>query len=232
MRINFKHFLSLLFALFVQIAVAQEITVTGVVTDQAGIPIPGANVLVKGTKSTTQTDFSGVFAIKATPGDVLVVSFVDMSTVEVSASSKVTVRLKDASNLLENVVVVGYGTQSKRKMTDATVGVKAKDIQNIPVSNIQSALVGKLAGVQITQTNGKVEGGINIRVRGQASISAGAFNNPITTEIVPIAPFYVAEDYHQNYYNQNGNQPYCSFVIRPKLEKFHKVFQDKIKKGL
>jgi peptide-methionine (S)-S-oxide reductase len=62
--------------------------------------------------------------------------------------------------------------------------------------------------------------------------ASGAFNNPITTEIAPIAPFYVAEDYHQNYYNQNGNQPYCSFVIRPKLEKFHKVFQDKVKKGL
>lgn len=173
MRINFKHFLSLLFALFVQIAVAQEITVSGVVTDQAGIPIPGANVLVKGTKSSTQTDFSGNFAIKASLDDVIVVSFVGMSTVEVKASAKVAVKLKDASNLLENVVVVGYGTQSKGKMTDATVGVKAKDIQNIPVSNVQNALVGKLAGVQITQTNGKVEGGINIRVRGQASISAG-----------------------------------------------------------
>ena len=173
MRINFKHFLSLLFALFVQIAVAQEITVTGVVTDQAGIPIPGANVLVKGTKSSTQTDFSGIFAIKATTSDILTISFVGMTTVEVKASAKVSVKLKDASNLLENVVVVGYGTQSKGKMTDATVGVKAKDIQNVPVSNVQSALVGKLAGVQITQTNGKVEGGINIRVRGQASISAG-----------------------------------------------------------
>lgn len=173
MRINFKHFLSLLFALFVQIAVAQEITVTGVVTDQAGIPIPGANVLVKGTKSSTQTDFSGIFAIKATTSDILTISFVGMTTVEVKASAKVSVKLKDASNLLENVVVVGYGTQSKKKMTDATVGVKAKDIQNVPVSNVQSALVGKLAGVQITQTNGKVEGGINIRVRGQASISAG-----------------------------------------------------------
>ena len=156
-----------------QIAVAQEITVTGVVTDQAGIPIPGANVLVKGTKSSTQTDFSGIFAIKATTSDILTISFVGMTTVEVKASAKVSVKLKDASNLLENVVVVGYGTQSKKKMTDATVGVKAKDIQNVPVSNVQSALVGKLAGVQITQTNGKVEGGINIRVRGQASISAG-----------------------------------------------------------
>lgn len=156
-----------------QIAVAQEITVSGVVTDQAGIPIPGANVLVKGTKSSTQTDFSGNFAIKASSNDVLVVSFVGMSTVEVKASAKVTVKLKDASNLLENVVVVGYGTQSKKKSTDAIARVTAKDIQQIPVSNVQNALVGKLAGVQITQTNGKVEGGVSVRVRGAASISAG-----------------------------------------------------------
>jgi len=173
MRINFKHFLSLLFALFVQIAVAQEITVSGVVTDQAGIPIPGANVLVKGTKSSTQTDFSGIFVIKATTSDILTISFVGMSTVEVKASAKVSVKLKDASNLLENVVVVGYGTQSKKKSTDAIARVTAKDIQQIPVSNVQNALVGKLAGVQITQTNGKVEGGVSVRVRGAASISAG-----------------------------------------------------------
>ena len=173
MRINFKHFLSLLFALFVQITVAQEITVTGVVTDQAGIPIPGANVLVKGTKSSTQTDFSGIFAIKATTSDILTISFVGMTTVEVKASAKVSVKLKDTSNLLENVVVVGYGTQSKKKSTDAIARVTAKDIQQIPVSNVQNALVGKLAGVQITQTNGKVEGGVSVRVRGAASISAG-----------------------------------------------------------
>lgn len=156
-----------------QIAVAQEITVSGVVTDQAGIPIPGANVLVKGTKSSTQTDFSGIFVIKATTSDILTISFVGMSTVEVKASAKVTVKLKDASNLLENVVVVGYGTQSKKKSTDAIARVTAKDIQQIPVSNVQNALVGKLAGVQITQTNGKVEGGVSVRVRGAASISAG-----------------------------------------------------------
>jgi len=59
---------------------------------------------------------------------------------------------------------------------------------------------------------------------------SGAFNDPIVTEISPAAEFYVAEDYHQNYYNNNGSQPYCYFVIRPKLEKFEKVFKDKIKK--
>ncbi|HYE53552.1 MAG TPA: peptide-methionine (S)-S-oxide reductase, partial [Chitinophagaceae bacterium] len=59
---------------------------------------------------------------------------------------------------------------------------------------------------------------------------SGAFDDPIVTEISPASKFYVAEDYHQNYYNNNGSQPYCYFVIRPKLDKFQKVFKDKIKK--
>jgi peptide-methionine (S)-S-oxide reductase len=58
---------------------------------------------------------------------------------------------------------------------------------------------------------------------------SGAFENKIVTEITPASAFYAAENYHQNYYNQNGSQPYCNFVIRPKLEKFRKVFKDKIK---
>ncbi|TRX40843.1 SusC/RagA family TonB-linked outer membrane protein [Flavobacterium restrictum] len=173
MKINFKHFLGLVFALFVQIAVAQEITVTGKVTDQGGIPIPGANIIAKGTKESTQTDFDGNFKIKVAPKQTLVISFIGMNTVEVPASVTMTIQLKDASNQLEAVVVVGYGTQSKKKLTDNIARVTAKDIQQIPVSSVQNALVGKLAGVQITQTNGKVEGGISIRVRGAASISAG-----------------------------------------------------------
>jgi peptide-methionine (S)-S-oxide reductase len=60
---------------------------------------------------------------------------------------------------------------------------------------------------------------------------SGAFNNPIVTTLEPMKVFYKAENYHQNYYNQNGNQPYCQFVIRPKVEKFRKVFKDKLKKA-
>lgn len=173
MKINFKCFLGLLFVLFVQIASAQEIKVTGKVTDQAGMPIPGANVLIKGTKVTTETGFDGEFIIDAKKGDNLIVTFIGMKTTEVAAAASVNVKLSNATNELETVLVVGYGTTSKRKSTDAIAKVSAKDIEQIPVATVQNALVGKLAGVQITQTNGKVEGGISVRVRGAASISAG-----------------------------------------------------------
>jgi TonB-linked SusC/RagA family outer membrane protein len=173
MKINFKYFFGLLFVLFVQIASAQEIKVTGKVTDQAGMPIPGANVSIKGTKSSVETGFDGEFTINAKKGDNLIVTFIGMRTVEVAASSTVNVKMANATNELETVLVVGYGTTSKRKSTDAIAKVTAKDIEQIPVATVQNALVGKLAGVQITQTNGKVEGGISVRVRGAASISAG-----------------------------------------------------------
>lgn len=173
MKIKFKHFLSLLIVLSVQLTFAQESTLSGKVTDMGGLPVPGANIIVKGTTISAQTGFDGDFVINAKRGQILIVSFVGMKTIEVPASPSMVIKLGDSSNQLETVVVVGYGTQSKKKLTDNIARVTAKDIQQIPVSNVQNALVGKLAGVQITQTNGKVDGGINIRVRGAASISAG-----------------------------------------------------------
>ncbi|TDW48964.1 TonB-linked SusC/RagA family outer membrane protein [Flavobacterium sp. 270] len=170
---NFKRFAILLFVLFVQITIAQEIKVTGIVTDKTGMPVPGANVVLKGTQTSTQTSFDGEFSINAKQGQLLVISYLGMKTVEVSAAKSIKITLEDASNELEAVLVVGYGTQTKKNSTDNIARVTAKDIQQTPVSNFQNALVGKLAGVQVTQTNGKVEGGMNIRVRGAASISAG-----------------------------------------------------------
>lgn len=174
MKINLKQFLWLLLILFVQIAAAQDGTISGKVTDKKGVPIPGVNIALKGTNVSAQTDFDGLFKITAKKGEPLVFSYVGFAVVEVAASNQMTVGLVETQNELETVLVVGYGTQSKRNLTDNIARVTAKDIQQIPVSNMQNALVGKLAGVQITQTNGKVDGGINIRVRGAASISAGS----------------------------------------------------------
>ena len=173
MKIKVKHFLWLVLTLFVQIASAQEGYISGKVTDKKGVPIPGVNIILKGTSASTQTDFDGNFKIAAKKGDILTISYVSFATINVPASNGMTIELVETQNELEAVLVVGYGTQSKKNLTDNIARVTAKDIQQIPVSNLQNALVGKLAGVQITQTNGKVEGGINIRVRGAASISAG-----------------------------------------------------------
>ena len=173
MKIKCKLVMSIIFALTMQLIYAQESSITGKVTDMAGMPVPGANVTVKGTTISAQSNFDGEFMIKAKNGQILVVSFLGLKTTEIAASPSMVVKLADDANQLETVLVMGYGTQLKKKSTDAVSRVTAKDIENIPVSNVQNALVGKLAGVQITQTNGKVEGGMNIRVRGQASISAG-----------------------------------------------------------
>ncbi len=163
----------MLFVLFIQLTIAQEIKVTGIVADKRGLPIPGANIIVKETKQSTQTGFDGEFSIDAKSGQLLVISYLGMKTIEIPARASMTITLEESSNELEAVLVVGYGTQTKRKSTDNIARVTAKDIQQVPVANVQNALVGKLAGVQITQTNGKVDGGMNIRVRGAASISAG-----------------------------------------------------------
>ena len=172
MRINFKYFLSLLIVLFTQLTFAQESKMSGKVTDMGGLPIPGANITVKGTTNSTQTDFDGNFSITTKKGQILTVSFIGMKTVEVAASSSMLIKLNESSNDLETVFVVGFGTQSKKKLTDNIARVTAKDMENVPVSTFQNAMVGKLAGVQITQINGKVEGGVKLRVRGVSSISS------------------------------------------------------------
>ncbi|MFB0909924.1 MAG: TonB-dependent receptor plug domain-containing protein, partial [Flavobacterium sp.] len=141
----------------------------------------------------TQTDFDGKFTIKANAKQILVASYVGMSPVEMPASSSMTFKLSEAANELESIVVVGYGTLSKRKLTGNIARVTSEDIEQIPVANVQNALVGKLAGVQVTQTNGKVEGGINIRVRGAASISAGT------------QPLYVLDGIPLVTSNESGN---------------------------
>ena len=172
MRIKFKYFLSIVIVFIMQLTFAQESRFSGKVTDRSGLPIPGANIIVKGSNITTQTDLDGNFTVNTKKGQILIISFVGMKTLEIAASAGMSVKLEDNSNQLDTVFVVGYGTQSKKKLTDNIARVTAKDMENVPVANFQNAMVGKLAGVQITQINGKVEGGVKMRVRGVSSISS------------------------------------------------------------
>lgn len=172
MIIKFKYFLSIVIVFIMQLTFAQESRFSGKVTDRSGLPIPGANIIVKGSNITTQTDLDGNFTVNTKKGQILIISFVGMKTLEIAASAGMSVKLEDNSNQLDTVFVVGYGTQSKKKLTDNIARVTAKDMENVPVANFQNAMVGKLAGVQITQINGKVEGGVKMRVRGVSSISS------------------------------------------------------------
>lgn len=170
---KFKHYLLLGVFLCSTIVLAQEKEVSGVVVGDNGLPLIGVNIIIEGTSRGTQTDFDGNYSINANPGDVLVYSFVGFGVEKrtVGAENVINVQMS-ADNSLEEVVVIGFGTQSKRKVTDNIASISEEEINNIPIPSIQGALTGKAAGVQITQINGKVEGGVKMRIRGISSISS------------------------------------------------------------
>lgn len=154
-----------------------DVTVSGKVTDEKGEGLPGVSVVVKGTTQGTTTDGTGSFKINApTTNATLVFSFVGYASREVVVGSKtsITVSLTPDDQTLNEVVVVGYGTQLKKDVTGAVQTVSAQEIKDLPVSQLGQKLQGKLAGVQINQTTGKPGQGISIRIRGQQSVSAGS----------------------------------------------------------
>ncbi|MCM4156605.1 TonB-dependent receptor [Gramella sp. AN32] len=166
----------LLFTMTVHFGYAQSKTVTGTVTDENSLPLPGVNVIVQNANRGTQTDFDGNYSIDVAQGDVLTFSYVGFTSQSISVGPDdiINVTLGEDAAQLDEVVVVGYGTQSKRTLTDNVAKLTSEDIEEVPVPSIQSTIAGKAAGVQIAPTNGKVEGGVNIRIRGIASIGAGS----------------------------------------------------------
>lgn len=176
MKRGLQGLLTLFLVFLAQFAFAQEQLVTGTVTDEQGMPLPGVNVVVENTNRGVQTDFDGNYSIEASPGEVLVFSYLGFASERRAVGNDriVNVQLGEDAAELDEVVVVGYGTQSKRQLTDNVAKLTAADIEEVPTPSIQNALSGKAAGVQVSQTNGKVEGGINIRIRGVASIGAGS----------------------------------------------------------
>ena len=172
---NSKRLFVFLF-LMSNILFAQEKLVSGVVTDQKQLPIPGVNVVIKGSNSGVVTDMDGNYAIQAKPSDTIVFSFIGMKTVNrlVGDSEVMDIQMAEDSNLLADVVVMAYGSQSKRKVTGALENVNMEELDEIPVPQLTQKLQGKLSGVQILQNTGTPGGGMSVRIRGQASISAGS----------------------------------------------------------
>lgn len=148
----------------------------GTVTGSDGATLVGVNVSVKGTTKGTQTGADGTYKIDAAKGSVLVYSFVGFTAKEVTVSnqSEINVTLELDEKLLGEVVVVGYGSQLKKNVTGAVQTIGAREIKDIPVSQVGQKLQGQLAGVQINQTTGKPGQGMSIRIRGQLSVSAGS----------------------------------------------------------
>ena len=172
MRSKFKWIYTLLLALIMQFSFAQEKTVTGVVSDKTG-PLPGANIVVKGTTRTAQTDFDGKYTIKAKQGEVLVFTFTgyDNTTITVGASNSYKISLKEQSVKLEEVVVEGYRNTTKARTVLAQQTVSSKTIENRPNASFIQTLQGQVAGLNITSGSGQPGTGSSVVIRGNGSIN-------------------------------------------------------------
>ena len=175
MKITKQFFLALSIFLISIGAYAQ--TVSGIVDSEDG-PLPGATVLVKGTNIGTSSDFDGNFSIEANQGDTLIISFVGFNSQEVTIENQDTINITlSASTELDEVVVTGYGSISKREVTGSIATLSAENIQRIPVASVENAIQGQMPGVQVTEISGEPGVGPQIRVRGVGSISGG--NEPL-----------------------------------------------------
>jgi TonB-linked SusC/RagA family outer membrane protein len=178
MKTNLRGFLTLLLAFMVQFNFAQEKSISGTVSDETG-PLPGVSIIIKGTSRGTETDFDGNYSIMANTGDVLVYSFIGMTTQQKVVGTDNTINvMMVADNILEEVVVTGYTTKKRGELSTAISTVSSVQIerQNNAVS-IDNALQGAATGVQVVAQNGKPGNAAFVRIRGNGSINAG--NEPL-----------------------------------------------------
>lgn len=157
-----------------QFSFAQEKTVTGTVTSVSdGFPLPGVNVIVKGTSRGVQTDFDGNYSIKASSNETLVFSFIGMQNVEklVGNTTVINVAMQDDTQALDEVVVIGYGSTTKKEYAGTATTIKAENIETKNYSNISQSLAGEAAGVTVINTSGQPGTTSTIRIRGFGSVN-------------------------------------------------------------
>lgn len=181
-----KLFLCPLFLLVSSWAMAQG-TVTGKITDDKGQALPGVTVVIKGTTKGTNSDMSGKYAVAASGNDVLVFSMVGYGKQEVNVSGRTTidVTLKELDQLLNEIVVVGYGTQRRRDITGSVASVKGDAFKNQPITNPISGLQGRVAGINVIESSGAPDAQPTIVIRGLSS-----FHQP--------APLYIVDGVRVN----------------------------------
>ena len=157
--------------------VQAQTSATGVVKDATGEPLIGVTVAVKGQKGGTVTDFDGNFSVKAKSGDVLVFSYIGYKAQEVKYIGKpLEVTMKDDNALLDEVVVVGYGTMKRSDITGSTVSVTGDELKKTIATSVDQALQGKAAGVAVSTNSGAPGGGISVSIRGTNSLNG---NEPL-----------------------------------------------------
>jgi TonB-dependent starch-binding outer membrane protein SusC len=176
----FSRYLTVLFFFVTSMAWSQTKTVTGKVTasDDAS-PVPGANVVEKGTSNGTVTDTQGNYSITVDANSTIVFSFVGYSSQEISVGNRTTIDVALAPDVtaLSEVVVIGYGQIEKKDATGALVSLKPEDFNAGVISSPEQLIQGRAAGVQITSSSGEPGAGVNIRIRGTSSVRSG--NNPL-----------------------------------------------------
>ena len=172
MKTKLNGFLTLFIALLVQISFAQDRVISGVVSDNNGLPIPGVNVIVKGTSLGTQTDMDGKYSIKASSNQTLVFNFIGMKSQEIVASSTtINVKMKDNAVELEGVVVTAFGIKrNPKKLGYSVTSVKSGDITEVAEPDLTRALSGKVAGVNVNFSTGVAGAANQITIRGVNSL--------------------------------------------------------------
>ena len=169
--------LGLILGLFLSVSAFAQIEVKGHVKDATGEPIIGATVRVDGTQAATVTDFDGNFALKANQGATIIISYVGYQNATVQAAPNVEVTLVDDETILQDVVVIGYGTVRKSDATGSVMSVEADQLNKGLATSPADLLQGKTPGVQITTNSGAPGAGAKIRIRGGSSLSAS--NDPL-----------------------------------------------------
>lgn len=174
-KILFSKSLTLIVCLIFSVtSFAQQRTITGIVSDDNGVPLSGATILVKKTKNITTTNSKGAFTLNAPANtNTLVVTYVGMSSKEIiiGSDNSINVSLVPASGTLSDIVIVGYGKTRKADLTTAQTTISAKDIDKTVNTTLEQAIQGRSAGVYVTQNSGQPGGGISVNIRGVSSLS-------------------------------------------------------------
>ncbi|SMB97362.1 TonB-dependent receptor plug [Hymenobacter roseosalivarius DSM 11622] len=191
-----KFLLSLVWCLLlVTAAWAQTRTVTGRVTDATGTGLPGVTVLERGTTNGVSTSVDGAFSLSVQPNATLIISSIgyNSQTIPVGNQSVINARLGSNETLLNEAVVVGYGSQAKSEVTGSVTQLSSKDVENIPTVSFEQAIQGRTPGVTINQGSGKLGAGVQIRVRGSSSVTAS--NQPLyVIDGIPVTSQDVGSD--------------------------------------
>jgi TonB-dependent starch-binding outer membrane protein SusC len=197
----FKKLLLLIVMMSGNVFLGQEI-IKGKV-ESAGLPLPGVNIVIKGSSTGTTTDFDGTFVLKnVPPNSKLIITYIGYAAREVVADSKsfMMINLAGDTKALTEIVVVGYGTAKKKDVTGAVSSVTAKDLKDQPFTGLDQALQGRVSGVSVTQNSGAPGGGVSIRIRGVASLSS---NEPLY--VVDGVPIYGGDNNNSFDYNTLGS---------------------------